>query len=96
MKREADFVHGIKRFIQGNTTSLPYLYNICSIALHKDTIKSLDVFQNVIQMEHFRYFTVSHVLHIKHTKIQQQENDYFFFVLFCFSFLVKDVVQQHC
>lgn len=92
MKLEADFVCGIKRFIQGNTTCLLYLYNICSIALHKDTIKSLDIFQNVIQIEHFRDFTVSHMLHIKHTKIQQQE----FFFIFFFPFLVKGVVQQHC
>lgn len=92
MKREADFVYWIKRFIQGNTTSSLYLYNICSIALHKDTIKSLDIFQNVIQMEHFRDFTVSHMLQIKHTKIQQQENIFFFL----FPFLVNGVVQQHC
>lgn len=81
------FFYGIKRFLQGNTTKFNI---IMSYTLHKDTIKSLDIFQNMNpHIKHFREPSLFLTCCISSTEsLNRQENNlfFFFFCLFWFDF----------
>lgn len=83
------FFYGIKRFLQGNTTKFNI---IMSYTLHKDTIKSLDIFQNMNpHIKHFREPSLFLTCCISSTEsLNRQENNLFFFF---FPILVW--FQQH-